>query len=190
MYHIKPEKRTRASAKLITEAVLQLMQEKPFEAITITDVQRVSTVSRSTFYRSFDRLEDVLELLCDEGFAEAFRQGGPTIPEAVFRYWSQNSLVLETLVRIHRTDILYNSLRRSAAGMAELRALIDDRNRYDYFAAIISSGMMGILIAWVEHGKTESADEVLEQVYYAIGAAVSLLSPQERQSRDDPAGSL
>ena len=175
MYHIKPEKRTRASAQLITEAVLRLLEEKTFEQITITDVQRASSVSRSTFYRAFDRLEDVLELLCDRGFAEAFRLNEGTIPEAVFRYWSRNSLVLETLVRIHRTDILYNSFRRSASELEEMRALADDQRQFDYFASIICSGMMGILTAWVEHGKTESADEGLQQVYGAIGKAIELM---------------
>ena len=175
MYHIKPEKRTRASARLITEAVQQLLEEKPFEQITITDVQRVSSVSRSTFYRAFDRLEDVLALLCDQGFAEAFQNVEGTIPEAVFRYWSKNSLVLETLVRIHRTDILYDSFRRSAAGLDQMRAMADDQKQFDYFAAIICSGMMGILTAWVEHGKTETPDEVLQQVYGAIGKAIELM---------------
>lgn len=180
MYHIKPEKRTRASAELIIEAVLRLMQEKPFDQITIMDVQRASSVSRSTFYRAFDRMEDVLELLCDQGFAEAFRVRGRSIPEAVFRYWSKNSLVLETLVQIHRPDILYSSLRRSAASLEEMRGLVQDQNQYDYFAAIISSGMMGILTAWVEHGKTESADEVFQQVYRAIAATVELMFLQDK----------
>lgn len=65
MYHIKHDKRAESSVELICTAVLELLETKPLGEITISDVQRRSTVSRSTFYRNFDSLEDVLALLCD-----------------------------------------------------------------------------------------------------------------------------
>ena len=72
MYHIKNDKRAQASSELICAGLLACMKEKPFARITITDVQHASTVSRSTFYRNFDCLEDVLALLCDRGFQAGF----------------------------------------------------------------------------------------------------------------------
>ncbi len=174
MYHIKADKRTETSAKLITEAVLALMEEQSFDTITITDVQRRSGVSRSTFYRSFDKLEDVLELLCDQGFRAAFAKGG-NVPEAVFRYWFANSAVMETLVQIHRTDILYSSLRRTAKDHPLMQALKEDDSQYDYFVSITTSGMVGILTTWVEHGKTESGDEVLQKFVSAIATMAEMM---------------
>ena len=174
MYHIKADKRTETSAKLITQAVLALMEEKSFDEITITEVQRHSGVSRSTFYRSFDRLEDVLELLCDQGFRAAFDRGG-NVPVAVFRYWSENSGILEALVRIHRTDILYSSFRRTAADHVRMQALKEDEAQYDYFVSIVTSGMVGILTTWVEHGKTETGDEVLQRAVGAIASMAEML---------------
>lgn len=174
MYHIKADKRTETSAKLITQAVLTLMAEKSFDEITITELQRRSGVSRSTFYRSFDKLEDVLELLCDEGFRAAFDRGG-NVPVAVFRYWSENSSILEALVRIHRTDILYSSFRRTAADHERMQALKEDEAQYDYFVSIITSGMVGILTTWVEHGKTETGDEVLQRAVGAIASMAEML---------------
>ena len=70
MYHIKHDKRAESSVELICTAVLELLETKPLGEITVSDVQRRSTVSRSTFYRNFDSLEDVLALLCDRGFDE------------------------------------------------------------------------------------------------------------------------
>ena len=72
MYHIKHDKRAQAATELICAGLLACMKEKPFARITITDVQRASSVSRSTFYRNFDCLEDVLVLLCDRGFQAVF----------------------------------------------------------------------------------------------------------------------
>ena len=114
MYHIKNDKRAQASSELICAGLLACMKEKPFARITITDVQHASTVSRSTFYRNFDCLEDVLALLCDRGFQAVFTEYNALPPaqrgslaKAVFQYWFRNSAVLEALVQIHRTDILF-----------------------------------------------------------------------------------
>ena len=82
MYHIKRDKRALASVELICAGLLRLMARKPFEKITITDLQKESTVSRSTFYRNFDCLEDVLELLCDRGFQTIFDTYNAQPPEA------------------------------------------------------------------------------------------------------------
>lgn len=175
MYHIKNDKRARASTELICAGLLACMKEKPFARITITDVQRASTVSRSTFYRNFDCLEDVLALLCDRGFQAVFSEYNALPPEqhgslakAVFQYWFRNSAVLETLVQIHRTDILFDSLRRSSGLIQALQPMADDPARFDYFVAIITSSMIGVLTVWVEHGKTETEDQMVQKLTSAF----------------------
>lgn len=175
MYHIKNDKRAQASSELICAGLLACMKEKPFARITITDVQHTSTVSRSTFYRNFDCLEDVLALLCDRGFQAVFTaynalpaaQRG-NLPKAVFHYWFHNSAVLEALVQIHRTDILFDSLRRSSGLIEVLQPLADNPARFDYFVAIITSAMIGVLTVWVEHGKTETEDQMVQKLTSAF----------------------
>lgn len=102
MYHIKHDKRAESSVELICTAVLELLETKPLGEITISDVQRRSTVSRSTFYRNFDSLEDVLALLCDRGFDEIAAGSGAPVYIRVFHYWFNNAAVLEALVRTGR----------------------------------------------------------------------------------------
>ena len=43
MYHIKNDKRAYMSAELISSGLLELIKTVPFEQITISDIQRVST---------------------------------------------------------------------------------------------------------------------------------------------------
>ena len=162
MYHIKNDKRARASTELICAGLLACMKEKPFARITITDVQRASTVSRST-------------LLCDRGFQAVFSEYNALPPEqrgslakAVFQYWFRNSAVLEALVQIHRTDILFDSLRRSSGLIQALQPMADDPAQFDYFVAIITSSMIGVLTVWVEHGKTETEDQMVQKLTSAF----------------------
>ena len=48
MYHIKQDKRAKASVELICVGLAECLREKPYDKISISDVQRASTVSRST----------------------------------------------------------------------------------------------------------------------------------------------
>jgi len=145
MYHIKNDRRARKSAELICLGLMACLEEKNFDEITVSDIQRASSVSRSTFYRSFDTLPDVLSLLCDQGFEEIF--SGSYAParemplkEKVFSYWFEHSRILVELVRIHRTDIFLNSFRKTALGLESLRFLAADPARYDYFVSMIVGG--------------------------------------------------
>jgi len=120
VYHIKEDKRAQASVELICDGLKRCLKEKSFESVTISDIQRVSGVSRSTFYRNFDRIEDVLALMCDRVFEEAFLSDYANISEAVFRTWFRHQELIETIVGIDRGDMLYASLEPYALRTARM----------------------------------------------------------------------
>ena len=160
MYHIKEDKRAKASVELICDGLKRCLKEKSFESVTISDIQRISGVSRSTFYRNFDRIEDVLALMCDRVFEEAFASDYSNISEAVFRTWFRHADMIEAVVGIGRGDMLYASLRRCTSRMRSGLPEWGDAAPLDYLASIIASSMMGIMITWVERGKKESEEEL------------------------------
>ena len=170
MYHIKNDKRAYASVELICSSLLELLETTPFEQITISDIQRMSTVSRSTFYRNFDRIEDVLALMCDSVFQEAFGAGYANISEAVFRTWFRHADMIETVVSIGRGDMLYESLRRCSDHLRPGIPGLRDAALFDYLVSIISSSMMGIMITWVERGCRESEEELKNMILQSFKA--------------------
>ena len=155
MYHIKEDKRARASVELICAGLMDCLSHKSFADITISDIQRSSTVSRSTFYRNFDCLEDVLSLMCDRVFEDAFSSGSGEIRQEVFSAWFKNERLIETMVQVNRGDLLFESLRRSACRFGRFPGLERDSELYNYLISIIASTMMGIIVTWVESGKKE-----------------------------------
>ena len=159
MYHIKEDKRAKASVELICDGLKRCLKEKSFESVTISDIQRVSGVSRSTFYRNFDRIEDVLALMCDRVFEEA-----------VFRTWFRHQELIETIVGIDRGDMLYASLRRCTSRMRSGLPESGDAALLDYLASIIASSMMGIMITWVERGKKENEEELKGMILQSFKA--------------------
>lgn len=174
MYHIKQDKRAEESVELICDGLMKCLEEKNINDITVSDIQRSSTVSRSTFYRNFDGIDDVLSLMCDRCFEEAFASGLETVSEAVFRKWFEYGTLLEAVVQIRRTDILFNSLRRSAAHLPALQGIIDAADFGDYLISIITSTMAGIFVTWIEHGRHDSEQELMNKVKKSFGTLTAL----------------
>lgn len=65
-----PEKKEYRSAirsrKMIRQAFLELLQEKPFEKITVTDIVKRADINRSTFYAHYPDVLGLVEELIDE----------------------------------------------------------------------------------------------------------------------------
>lgn len=173
MYHISKDKRSAASAELIYKGLLDCIKKKPFDQITISDLQKASGVARSTFYRSFDNLSDVLYWKCDSCFKEVLGNYAPTdFPDEIelalhyFRYWMSHSDILELLIRINRQDIIY-------ACHTENAELIHARYEYlpgaklsntekKYFMPIRTGFTLSILTTWLKGGCVETPDEITE----------------------------
>ena len=62
----KTDRRTRYTRNVIKDALLEALNEKNFEQITVTDVCRRAEITRATYYLHYQSLTEVLdELLVD-----------------------------------------------------------------------------------------------------------------------------
>jgi hypothetical protein len=46
--------------------------------------------------------------------------------------------------------------------------MADDPAQFDYFVAIITSSMIGVLTVWVERGKTETENQMVQKLTSAF----------------------
>lgn len=178
MYHVSRDKRSARSAELIYQGVLACLAHKAFDQITVTDLQRATGVARSTFYRCFDNLSDVLCWRCEQCFSEALRDAPPgTRPDEqalighYFSYWMTHFDILDLLTRIDRRDILYAAHLKRAEELARDFGSLPgmDGNAARYFLAICTGVTIGVLQAWLDGGKKESAEELLRIVRAQCG---------------------
>ena len=171
MFHIKNDKRSAKSAHLIYEGLLFCLQEKTLDKITITDIQQASFVSRSTFYRHFDSIADVLYWKCDCCFRQVLREYTPPADKAstyyhfmkyFLEYWVNNSQILEILLKINRVDIIFACHISNMPLLTEKIALNTATSipNSKYFIGIRAGIMLGVLITWLENGKQETAEQV------------------------------
>lgn len=60
------DRRTEYTKNVIKTAFLDLMQEKSFTEISVSELCRVADINRSTFYLHYHRLDDVLDMVIEE----------------------------------------------------------------------------------------------------------------------------
>ena len=169
MFHIKPDKRSQTSAGLVVEGLHSCLKEKPFSAITITDVQKASTVGRATFYRLFDSLPDVLAYECDLIFQQLITEGRTIAAKSnhdafvyYFSVWMEHTYLLNAVTTSGHLEILYSAFQNHSREIGSIMSpdenLVDEEA--DYLMKVVSLGMVGILEVWMKHGKKRSAEDL------------------------------
>lgn len=170
MYRITENKRIQRSADLIKDALITCLQEKDFDDITVSDIQRISGVSRATFYRIFDNTTDVLLYYCELLTASITAQTEHIIFENhkdfllfIFRAMMDNHVFVEAVFRSGYEDILLNTLLDYTMKQhAEHVSPDTPVKEMDYIISGICGYLIGIMKIWLKHGKQESPEELYQ----------------------------
>jgi AcrR family transcriptional regulator len=169
MYHIANDKRCRNSAELIYKGLLACMKKKEFDRITVSDLQKESSVARTTFYRCFDNISDILYWKCDSCFYDVLVNGNEKnfpgeyeLIQHYFAYWMKHSDILEMLIKINRQDIIYACHMKNAEILEKRFGKVKGLppQHKEYFMAIRTGFTISILTAWLKNGRREKPDEI------------------------------
>ena len=187
MYHIKDDQRSIRSGEMIYEGLVALMGEKDFATITVSDLVDAAKVGRTTFYRNFDEIEDVLRMRSDQviegflGYLQTYRQqhideSPTTILKPVLRYFYLHSELVELLMKAKRIYIFEEAmLNRFEPFKSIVGAFYGvEKNYVDYVMAVRIGGVTNILIHWIETGKKQSPDELADKLGAIFGNMVAL----------------
>lgn len=170
MYRINDNKRVQHSATLITDALLTCLNEKSFENITVSDIQRLSGVSRATFYRLFDNTSDVLTYYSQFLVEDILRQSECLSIQnyrdfLLFLYDAllDNHIFLEAVFKSGCEEIILNSLLSNSMKRHSNPSYADaGEKEMDYLINGICGFLVGILRVWIKHGKQETPEELFE----------------------------
>lgn len=187
MYHIKDDQRSIRSGEMIYRGLVTLMGEKDFATITVSDLVDAAKVGRTTFYRNFDEIEDVLRMRCDQvvegllGYLQTYRpkhidESPTTILKPVLRYFYLHSELVELLMKAKRIYIFEEAmLNRFEPFKSMFGAFYGVEEDYvDYVMAVRIGGVTNILIHWIETGKKQAPDELADKLGAIFSNMVAL----------------
>ena len=156
----------------IGEALVQLMREKEFESISVTDICKTAGFSRMAYYRNFHSKNDILvqymNMLADK-FRTDLMKTYPGISSKsyeivlfAFKYFKDYHAYAECLIKANLSSILQDGLNyyfdRYVAGTGS-----DIGRRYSLY--YYSGALFNIYTTWVKGGMKESPEELAQIVY-------------------------
>jgi len=157
------------SKEWIVNALLDLMDKKNFNQITITELSKNADLARRTFYRHFDTVDDVLDYhmkKLSKELATLFAEGiaqNKSFKEYVviyFSYWEQHKDLLLLLKKNNLLSILLFNFMPSVK--ENLPDNYSNDPTSDYLFYFIFGGICNLLIKWIGDGTKQSAWEMGE----------------------------
>ncbi len=158
----KNNKRRRESVAAIERAFIELLQERDFKDITVSDVCKATGLNRSTFYANYVDIFDLADSLREKleaDFSAQF-QAGPIADRSaaslrMFRHIYENQLFYKTYFKLgydgRHAVHLYDVQRANADFHSDHLA---------YHIEFFRNGLNAIIKMWLEGGCRESPEEM------------------------------
>jgi AcrR family transcriptional regulator len=179
------------TALLFNEALLQLLQVKDFEFITVKDVCEKAGVNRSTFYLHYDNTNDLLKECIEninKKFIQSFDNGvkdkfnltskdtsdlvliTPDYLTPYLEFIKSNKIVLKAYYNhpeLMGSNTVYNKMFEKIFKPILKRFSISDQES-EYMMAYYLSGVMAIVMKWVEGGCKEETSEIVNLIIKCV----------------------
>jgi len=185
MYHIKSDRRSQSSAAEIVRGLQECLKTTPLKAITVSDIHRVTGISRATFYRLFDTPEDVLLYQLDQmteasGDIYLTQQGisSSQLLEKTMALGLQNHDFLKALVENGRHDLLFAYTERNFRKLDQYKRIFPEdmtKEERDYVIAHMSMSMVAGLITWARNGQKDTVQDIIRYLKRYLQVKGSLM---------------
>lgn len=160
----------------LSNALLSLMREKPYEKISIQDIVRRAYVSRTTFYNHFSDKDDIIRCLLEDVFRPLLRMGSVQ-PDADFKQymvkyidiliqsWELFLLMRKSGIINMAADFMSEQIMQRAADDSGFKALFGEGASVRLFSEYESRLTFFSLYWFLNHESIRSHEELADIVY-------------------------
>lgn len=191
----KTNRQVLRSQNMLRSALIDLLQEKSIQKITITEITERANLARSTFYTHFETKEELLHCCIDEtlrGFFEEIRHAGTFGDQEnfgihfwaiFFSQWKERQELVELFaveeihdfiiqrLRIHHQNLYRDTLSELAPQLNPTLA--------GYFIEYLSYASFAVLKRWIETGLKQSPEAIARLMSDLSKPTVSLQAVEE-----------
>lgn len=161
------------SKKWLVASLLQLMKEKPFDKITISEITDKADLDRSTFYRNFDSKEDLLRLYIDDIAKEYVNRlirienvDMEKVADIFLSIMQEHEEFIITLKKHGLSNLLLDSFNTYLPKIHEItkeqfpQSISDDV--LHFALAYNAGGMWNMLMQWIDKREANSYNDLLK----------------------------
>ena len=178
------DRRILRSQEAIRNALIDLIEEKGFDAISVSDITAQANINRGTFYLhyrdKFDLLEKTEDTILDRFNRILFGSGGITIETyytekspipvivSLFTYIKENARMMHALLGVESNLGLQSRIKRTieknlfSLGYYQEKAAPVLSVPGEYLISYIGSAHMGVVQTWMQNDCRESPEEMAE----------------------------
>lgn len=167
------------ASEQIISAFMDLMSEKPFIDITVTDVVKKAGVARASFYRNFSSTSDILDTVLNRAVSEFKENALPVLGSQDERQWRaflfryiyfandrHHKLVLSKTYNI--SLLLY----RAGDVIHELSLSFPSADTMQKYRISSRMGVINnVILHWIDSGKKETPEELVD---YLMGFILAI----------------
>lgn len=182
------DERVIKTKKLIKTALSELIQEKGFDHVSITDLTQRANINRGTFYLHYQDKYDLLEKFENEVLddintnAENFIKSIKDIDflgedfsneikpfiNKVFTYIKENYIIMKVILGPKSDMRFQNKIKKALNILLTEKGwdnYFDSQNTFvtkNYFISYLVSAHIGVIRQWIDSGMNESAENMAE----------------------------
>jgi len=169
--------RVRRTQKLLREALIELIEERDFEALTIGQITERAMVSRAAFYRNYQDKYDLVEQIFEEAMSallnavgELGREHPPEIWVKFFEHIAQYERLYRALLGRKGSPWFVRKMRESLAGLVKERGHHPHRPDAsarpvhtfadEFVPDLVSTMFVEAITWWLEQGRPYTPKEI------------------------------
>ena len=182
------DRRVRRTKKAMTDALAELLLQKPLKNISVREISDMADINRGTFYLHYRDVYDMVEQIQNEIFEKfneivdshetstGVNELFPLLVE-LFNLLSEYSKLAKVLISKNGdaafVDRLKSVIREKCFVNVQRLIGIKSDDEFNYFYHYIVLGCIGIFDAWLDGGMKESPAEMASIVKSLITASAS-----------------
>jgi AcrR family transcriptional regulator len=168
------------SKRLLRNALIELLSEKPFKKITITDIALKAGYSRTTFYSHYNYIEDILNEYIDElienilfdsfGGVSSFpptREEQLKMTQKLVNHWEENAASFRALHTAGLENIITENLKEKMRkfhleNISAMMSPLPDHQLMEYFDILTSQFLVSTLQFWISKDMTTPKEKIAQ----------------------------
>ena len=159
------------------DAMIQLLQKKSFDAITVTEICRTAGIQRSTFYAHYSDPYELLQDMANQVLksfwayweSHAAREPEPKINqenlEIFFAYVQEHQEQAKALFR-EQSTVFWEPILQWIS--EQLKTISRDQEHIRYAAIFYLSGVVNVTNRWLYTGCRESVESLCDLIFSCL----------------------
>ena len=193
MASMTTNRRTAKTRNALKDVLVELLQTRSLQRISIREITELADISRGTFYLHYTDIFDLYQAIEKEvvdGITDIVNAKAPvrdedgleTMLSAIFEYLSDHMRECDALLRTDSASFLAQVFERNKPSTKETWETLfgTDEHARAYSYVFISHGFAGMIKHWMAFGKLETPRQIASIVKKLLNSYMFLDAPQNQ----------